>query len=299
MPLKTDCDFPTFRWYIIAQKNAAGDFPAEFWILAFDNVPKSSRIEECRSTATNFVWLFCLVVLLSQDCLEGHVPTAGAPHFEWQASAHLGAAVKFGRVLLGTVEIWLQQRCQEWMWGCPKIHHVVKCWFVFFEIPLYLSQSWTMVLPDLPAVYPTNAQFALHFREFCGGYRLGAEAVEVKFPHATATRRINDFSVGITDGFLKTLTMAGIVGIVHQLASRLMFRKHGNLVVHSPFAKIAPSMHRSHFLGSIWGTGTWRHREISHWCGAGELPVDSLCLHTFWCAIPLLFAFFEIPAWVW
>lgn len=70
-----------------------------------------------------------------------------------------------------------------------------------------------------PAVYPSNHQFTMHFKDFCQGYRLSAEAVEVKFPHSSGSRAIDDFSVGISDGFLKTLVMAGIIAIVHQLVS--------------------------------------------------------------------------------
>ena len=80
-----------------------------------------------------------------------------------------------------------------------------------------------------PAVFPPNKQFSLHFREFCLGYRVGAEAVEVKFPHATSTRIIKDFSVGIVDGFLKTLCMAGIVAIADQLVPWL---KHSSPTFH-------------------------------------------------------------------
>lgn len=69
-----------------------------------------------------------------------------------------------------------------------------------------------------PAVFPTNAQFASHFKEFILGYR-PTESVECKFPHCGATRVIEEGSVGVVDGFLKILTMIGVCAILHFLVS--------------------------------------------------------------------------------
>ena len=68
------------------------------------------------------------------------------------------------------------------------------------------------------ADYPQNTQMACHFKEFLkGGYRVSAEAVEVKFPSGDGTRQSFSGSVGINDGFTKILIMAGICLICHSL----------------------------------------------------------------------------------
>ena len=68
-----------------------------------------------------------------------------------------------------------------------------------------------------PAVYPVNAQFKKHFKEFLTGYRRSAESVEVKFQKTAANRAITPFSVGIVDGFLKVLLMMGVACIIKEL----------------------------------------------------------------------------------
>ena len=60
-----------------------------------------------------------------------------------------------------------------------------------------------------------------HFNEFLHGYRVSAEAVEVRFPHVDGSRAIHPESVGISDGFAKVLLMVGIAVIVHSLEARL------------------------------------------------------------------------------
>lgn len=80
------------------------------------------------------------------------------------------------------------------------------------------SELWTSLNP---AVYPVNAQFKKHFKEFLTGYRSSAESVEVKFQKTAANRTIGCFTVGIVDGFLKILTMMGVACIVHELDTRL------------------------------------------------------------------------------
>jgi len=69
-----------------------------------------------------------------------------------------------------------------------------------------------------PAVYPQNSQIAQHIGEFLrDGYRVGAEAVEVKFPHVDGTRTIHPGSVGISDGYGKIMLMAGICALAISL----------------------------------------------------------------------------------
>ena len=59
--------------------------------------------------------------------------------------------------------------------------------------------------------FPQNTQMSAHFKEFLkDGYRVSAEAVEVKFATGDGSRSIYDGSVGISDGFCKLLIMAGI-----------------------------------------------------------------------------------------
>ena len=88
------------------------------------------------------------------------------------------------------------------------------CLYVFVPFPGFLEN---------PAVFPVNAQFAVHFREFLKGYRSSAECVEVKFPKAQACRNIADFSVGICDGFLKILMVMGVIAIIHDMEPCLQF----------------------------------------------------------------------------
>ncbi len=86
-----------------------------------------------------------------------------------------------------------------------------------FCIVLHRFQLWTLS----PAVYPVNAQFKKHFREFLTGYRSSAESVEVKFQKTAANRAIGGFTVGIVDGFLKVLLMMGVACIIHELDTLL------------------------------------------------------------------------------
>ena len=45
------------------------------------------------------------------------------------------------------------------------------------------------VKSDSLTVYPQNSQFALHWREFLGGYR-PTESVETKFPFSDSSRAL-------------------------------------------------------------------------------------------------------------
>ena len=75
--------------------------------------------------------------------------------------------------------------------------------------------------PCTPEVFPPNAQVAQHFNEFLRGYRVSAEAVEVRFVHVDGTRAIHPQSVGISDGFGKVIIMVGICVIAYKLESNL------------------------------------------------------------------------------
>ena len=73
----------------------------------------------------------------------------------------------------------------------------------------------------LPEVYPQNNQISVHLNEFLkDGYRLSAEAVEVRFPHVDGSRLIHQGSVGITDGYTKLIIMTGILVIAHSLEAQ-------------------------------------------------------------------------------
>ena len=68
------------------------------------------------------------------------------------------------------------------------------------------------------AVYPQNSQFMSHFGEFLkDGYRVSAEAVQVKFVGSDSSRVVGPGTVGICDGYLKVLCMFGFVLICHEL----------------------------------------------------------------------------------
>ncbi|CAL1125989.1 unnamed protein product [Cladocopium goreaui] len=84
-----------------------------------------------------------------------------------------------------------------------------------FWLPL---SSFDVSARSKTGYYPQNVQLAAHVREFLkDGYRVGAEAVEVKFHVSDGSRRILESSVGISDGFAKVLLMCGITLICHQL----------------------------------------------------------------------------------
>ena len=70
--------------------------------------------------------------------------------------------------------------------------------------------------------FPQNTQMAAHIKEFLkDGYRVSAEAVEVKFATGDGSRSIYDGSVGISDGFCKLLIMVGITLICGELEPKL------------------------------------------------------------------------------
>ena len=152
-----------------------------------------------------------------------------------------------------------------------------------------------------PAVYPTNAQFQLHFKEFLSGYRASAESVEITFPKAKSCRSIQDFSVGIADGFLKTLAMIGITVIIHELEPRL------NYITSSEYSKSQS--------GFIWVALTKKteHTRLSQtfpptslsgidrradggrwsWSDLGVIPVGAVQLHPLSVSQPLFSSCFE------
>ena len=111
-----------------------------------------------------------------------------------------------------------------------------------------------------PAVYPTNAQFSLHFREFLTGYRSSAESIEVKFPKAQANRNIAPFSVGLVDGFLKVLTMMGFISIIDALATWMQVDHD----IH-PFLAHPPCSHPpvSIFWPSLFGPSSFGSQELT------------------------------------
>ena len=109
------------------------------------------------------------------------------------------------------------------IWTC---HHMFMILCVFHDVRYFKVDGCHLVkIPIhrfqfvffIPAVYPSNAQFRAHFREFLTGYRSSAESVEITFPKAKSCRTIADFSVGIVDGFLKTMLMIGITVIISEL----------------------------------------------------------------------------------
>ncbi|CAL1131960.1 unnamed protein product [Cladocopium goreaui] len=64
--------------------------------------------------------------------------------------------------------------------------------------------------------YPQNSQFALHWREFLGGYR-PTESVETKFPFSDSSRALRVNSIGFMDGQTKVLIMVSILAMCHEL----------------------------------------------------------------------------------
>lgn len=68
------------------------------------------------------------------------------------------------------------------------------------------------------ADYAQNTQIKVHMKEFLkDGYRVGAEAVIVKFPTGDGSRQIFEGSVGISDGLCKITIMVGVALITHAL----------------------------------------------------------------------------------
>ena len=74
-------------------------------------------------------------------------------------------------------------------------------------------QCW-LALSD----FPNNSQLCMFFREFAQfGYKSSAEAVVTKFPYCDGSRCLEQFSVGVSDGFTKVLLMFLIVSFVEEL----------------------------------------------------------------------------------
>ena len=154
----------------------------------------------------------------------------------------------------------------------------------------FVLRMWAFIQfyrnPALPD-YPQNVQLAAHFREFLkDGYRVGAEAVEVKFQHADGSRRILPSSVGISDGFAKVVIMCGIVLICHKLETRLHF------------IYFLPSMNCITVFFRVWhvakeklvklsvcrcSLGTDPRATGTPWCeeGVGQLPLGEVRVHAF------------------
>lgn len=85
-----------------------------------------------------------------------------------------------------------------------------------------LGHVWVLMSTMNPAVYPQNMQLAQHFNEFlCDGYRLSAEACEVRFPQVDSSRIIKPGTVGLSDGFGKVVIMTGVCVILHSLETWL------------------------------------------------------------------------------
>lgn len=74
------------------------------------------------------------------------------------------------------------------------------------------------IFPWTPAVYPSNTQFRAHVGEFLRwGYKTNIGNIECKFPVRDSSRRIEAFTVGVTDGQLKILMCMAITGMVREL----------------------------------------------------------------------------------
>ncbi|CAL1153018.1 unnamed protein product [Cladocopium goreaui] len=66
--------------------------------------------------------------------------------------------------------------------------------------------------------FPNNSQLCMYFREFAQfGYKSSAEAVVTKFPYCDGSRCLEQFSVGVSDGFTKVLLMFLIISFVEEL----------------------------------------------------------------------------------
>ena len=79
-----------------------------------------------------------------------------------------------------------------------------------------VSMMFETVKSDSLTVYPQNSQFALHWREFLGGYR-STESVETKFPFSDSSRALRVNSIGFVDGQTKVLIMVSILAMCHEL----------------------------------------------------------------------------------
>lgn len=91
--------------------------------------------------------------------------------------------------------------------NCSQVFEFISCF-----------QSFPVFKPCCPAVWPSNLQYQNHFYEFLYyGYKSGISAVEVRFPARDGTRKLEDGSVGISDGLTKILIMEGIVAFLEEL----------------------------------------------------------------------------------
>ena len=133
-------------------------------------------------------------------------------------------------------ELWLPLHCfdlsPEGKNGCSLTWHHNNLFILFSTchcavLTCYVCQvclsclSCLFVFSSHIRVYPQNAQFGAHFREFQSGYRSSAESVQVKFPRVDGSRAILPFSIGFVDGQLKVLTMVALTMFMHELAACL------------------------------------------------------------------------------
>ena len=87
-----------------------------------------------------------------------------------------------------------------------------------FNLPQFLWSVHCVLFRLVPEVFPSNVQFETHMMEFLKhGYRPAIGNCEVRFPLATGDRRIEPFSVGLDDGFVKIILMFAIVGFTREL----------------------------------------------------------------------------------
>lgn len=125
------------------------------------------------------------------------------------------------------------------------------------------------VKSDSLTVYPQNSQFALHWREFLGGYR-STESVETKFPFSDSSRALRVNSIGFVDGQTKVLIMVSILAMCHELDTWLDMKIYldSNLVTLSIVSKTLPhpaTFHQSARL-DCFRNGLMNSSVILQWC---------------------------------
>ena len=151
-------------------------------------------------------------------------------HWRWETWTDAGPTRKTWWTVVATICLRFLSIWKEWLYPASTNLKKIYYWCSWSDIVWYCQsdslglRSLHVVMPESASiiwVYPQNAQFVAHLREFMTGYRSSAEAVQVKFPHVDGTRSIKPWTVGYNDGQLKVLCMMGLVSFIHELVTCL------------------------------------------------------------------------------
>jgi hypothetical protein len=183
-----------------------------------------------------------LVVKKHLDLIQGFgclcdIPSRSRP---WEKECAVSCACHFVVGVLATTWIlWLLWEVKEWVsLGCSCLWFCVFMKLSFCDVIMFFLMGCLCMLDVWGRVtiiyhnifsgnvqcwlalsdFPNNSQLCMYFREFAQfGYKSSAEAVVTKFPYCDGSRCLEQFSVGVSDGFTKVLLMFLIISFVEEL----------------------------------------------------------------------------------